>query len=77
MKNPAWRLNLHDGQESCKKRDAAELSELSVVSRAARNSNIALLYFSSRRLTIFRQDLHPCGEINGKYCFSQRTKIEH
>jgi hypothetical protein len=77
MKNPAWRPKLHDRQESRKKRDAAELSELSVFSRAARNSKDCVVIFSSRRLAIFRQDPAPVREVIGKYCFSPRTKIEH
>jgi hypothetical protein len=45
MKNPAWRPNLHDRQESRKKREAAELAALFCAARAARSLKCCLVIF--------------------------------
>jgi hypothetical protein len=56
MKNPAWRANLHDRQESRKKRKAAELAALFCARRAAGSCP---LFFWLRGRTILAQSFFP------------------
>jgi hypothetical protein len=62
MKNPAWRPNLHDRQESRKKREAAELAALFCAARAARNSKCCVVIFCPVAWQFSAKICGPCKE---------------